>query len=217
MHTDPRPLAFVALLLLHGVTAAAPPREPSLAARARLAQGTARETSPAEELPPRPRGNPLRASPPAAPTPPPQPAAVAPPAGNGDQPPKGEASVASEAPGCRTPGCTSCSPRVPTCKPTWEDKKTKKASLAITCDFECVRPWEPYHDGACCEEKTTPCGEVRTKKKLFKTEEEKVERVLKYEVVMKPAAPCCEPSRSCCCVGCRSFGPTFARLFGWCH
>lgn len=115
------------------------------------------------------------------------------------------------------PACTSCTPQVPTCKPKWEDKKTKKASLAIKCDFECVRPWEPYHDGACCEEKTTPCGEVRTKKKLYKTEEEKVERVLKYEVVMKPAAPCCDPEPSCRCFGCRCFGPTVARIFGGCH
>ena len=104
-----------------------------------------------------------------------------------------------------------------TCRATWEDKKTKKATFAQKCDFECSRPWEPYHQGNCCEEKTTPCGDVRTKKKLFKTEEEKVERVLKYEVVMKPAAPCCEPQPSFCCLGCRCLGSAFERLFSWCH
>ena len=119
--------------------------------------------------------------------------------------------------GCGKPGCTVCSCQVPTCKPKWEDKKTKKAKFTMKCDFECARPWEPYHQGHCCEEKTTPCGDVYTKKKLFKTEEEKVERVLKYEVVMKPAPPCCDPAPACCCLGCRCLGDAFQRIFSWCH
>ncbi|RLS32280.1 MAG: hypothetical protein DWH79_07735 [Planctomycetota bacterium] len=118
--------------------------------------------------------------------------------------------------GCGKEGCTNCNPQVPSCKPKWEDKKTKKAAFTMKCDFECARPWEPYHQGHCCEEKTTPCGEVYTKKKLFKTDVEKVERVLKYEVVMKPAVPCCEPEPACCCLGCRCLGTAFRRLFHWC-
>ena len=125
--------------------------------------------------------------------------------------------TAAEGKGCGKPGCTSCLPQVATCKAKWEDKKTKKATFTQKCDFECSRPWEPYHQGNCCEEKTTPCGDVHMKKKLFKTEEEKVERVLKYEVVMKPAAPCCEPQPTCCCLGCRCLGSAFERLFAWCH
>jgi len=130
---------------------------------------------------------------------------------------KGDSQAATKGKGCGKPGCTSCIPQVATCKAKWDDKKTKKATLTQKCDFECTRPWEPYHQGNCCEEKTTPCGNVHTKKKLFKTEEEKVERVLKYEVVMKPAAPCCEPEPACCCLGCRCLGSAFERVFSWCH
>ena len=128
---------------------------------------------------------------------------------------QGGEKAATRVKGCRKPGCTSCIPQVATCKAKWEDKKTKKATFTQKCDFECSRPWEPYHQGTCCEEKTTPCGDVYTKKKLFKTEEESMERVLKYEVVMKPAAPCCEPQPSFCCLGC--LGSAFERLFSWCH
>jgi len=130
---------------------------------------------------------------------------------------KGGEKAATKGNGCGKPGCTSCIPQVATCKAKWDDKKTKKATFTQKCDFECTRPWEPYHQGTCCEEKTTPCGDVRTKKKLFKTEEEKVERVLKYEVVMKPAAPCCEPEPTCRCLGCRCLGSAFERVFSWCH
>jgi len=129
----------------------------------------------------------------------------------------GEDETAAQGQGCRKPGCPSCLPQVATCKAKWEDKKTKKATFTQKCDFECSRPWEPYHQGNCCEEKTSPCGDVRTKKKLFKAEEEKVERVLKYEVVMKPAAPCCEPEPACRCLGCRCLGTAFERVFSWCH
>jgi hypothetical protein len=130
---------------------------------------------------------------------------------------KAGAETATKEKGCGKPGCTSCIPQVATCKATWDDKKTKKATFTQKCDFECSRPWEPYHQGNCCEEKTTPCGNVHTKKKLFKTEEEKVERVLKYEVVMQPAAPCCEPEPTCLCLGCRCLGSAFERVFSWCH
>ena len=130
---------------------------------------------------------------------------------------QGGDTAATKGQGCGKPGCPSCLPQVATCKAKWEDKKTKKATFTQKCDFECSRPWEPYHQGTCCEEKTSPCGDVRTKKKLFKAEEEKVERVLKYEVVMKPAAPCCEPQPTCRCLGCRCLGSAFERLFSWCH
>lgn len=238
MCTDPRRLALAALLVLHGAVTIAPAG--TLAEKARLTQGVAAGSTTAEELPTRPRINPLRGSA-AAPGPsaddgedaPSIPATGSPRttstpstsegptadpgrdgAGKGAREDGGKTGV--KAP-CGKAGCASCTPQVATCRPKWEDKKSKKVHLAIRCEPECVRPWEPYHQGACCEEKTTPCGDVRTRKRLYKTEEDKCERVLKYEVVMKPAAPCCPSGPACGCLGCRSFGPAFERLFGWCH
>jgi len=242
MRPDPRPIALAAMLVLQGVGAAAPPSP--LAAKVRLAQSLPVDSTAAEDLPARPRSG-RKVAPDGDPAVPPagtgtSPASgvkpdggtVATPAampttdhgstaaekdGGGGAAEKGRAEAAGKGEGCGKPGCTSCIPRIPTCKPTWEDKKTKKATFAMKCDFECTRPWEPYHQGNCCEEKTTPCGNVHTKKKLFKTEEEKVERVLKYDVVMKPAVPCCEPEPACRCLGCRCLGSAFERVFGWCH
>lgn len=201
MRPDPRPLALVAILVLQSIVAAAPPSP--LAARVRLAQALSGDSTAPEDLPARPPSG-QKVAPvddPAVPSPIPE---------------KGS-EAATKGKGCGKPGCTSCIPQVATCKAKWDDKKTKKATFAMKCDFECARPWEPYHQGNCCAEKTTPCGNVHTKKKLFKTEEEKVERVLKYEVVMKPAAPCCEPEPGCCCLGCRCLGSAFERVFSWCH
>lgn len=201
MRPDPRPLALVAILVLQGVVAAAPPSP--LAAMVRLAQALPGDSTAAEDLPARPPSGQKVA-------PVPDPAVPSPRREGGTE-------AATKGKGCGKPGCTSCIPQVATCKAKWDDKKTKKATFTQKCDFECTRPWEPYHQGNCCEEKTTPCGNVHTKKKLFKTEEEKVERVLKYEVVMQPAAPCCEPEPACCCLGCRCLGSAFERVFSWCH
>lgn len=234
MSPDPRPIVLGALLALHGVAAAAPPRESSLVATARLAQGIAGPPSQAEELPARPRSGQKVAAvrdpavpPPGANTAPSDTSttkskSTAPEKDGAGAAEKGGTETATNVKGCGTTGCTSCTHQVPTCKPKWDDKKTKKATFTMTCDFECTRPWEPYHQGNCCDEKTTPCGNVHTKKKLFKTEEEKVERVLKYEVIMKPAAPCCEPEPACGCfgcrwIGCRWIGSAFERVFSWCH
>lgn len=209
------PALFLAVLLAVAVPAAAAP--PPARDRAAAATELSPDGSPLpEDLPvrrsaapspgPEPAGNPLRGS--AAPSAAPAPAA----AGTSDAEAPGEPKSA-----CGTQGCTNCRPQIPTCKPKWEDKKTKKATFSMKCDFECVRPWEPYHQGDCCEEKTTPCGDVHVKKKLFKTEVDRVERVLKYEVVMKPAAPCCADEPACTCLGCRCLGSAFGRLFSWCH
>ena len=204
MHLHPAPLSLAILVATAGIATAAPPADRGLTPPPRLAQADTKQPAPPEDLPARPRiGH-----------------KVAPgrdPAGLSQSAVKGGTDAATKGQGCGKPGCTSCIPQVATCKAKWDDKKTKKATFTQKCDFECSRSWEPYHQGTCCEEKTTPCGDVYTKKKLFKTEEESMERVLKYEVVMKPAAPCCEPQPTCCCLGCRCLGSAFERLFAWCH
>ena len=83
-----------------------------------------------------------------------------------------------------------CGPATPGCKPRWEDKKTKTPKYTMKCDDECVRGFDRWCDHGCCPEDTPPCGGAFTKKKLFKKEEDKVERVLKYEVATAPCAPC---------------------------
>jgi len=216
-------LTLAIMLAAARIATAAPPAIRGLPAIPALAQASAANPTPPEELPVRARpgkdANPLRGAVPPVPE-----AGGRESTATGASATKetadakgakeqGGADATTKGQGCGKPDCAVCSCLVPTCKPKWEDKKTKKATFTMTCDFECVRPWEPYHQGDCCEEKTTPCGDVRTKKKLFKTEEEKVERVLKYEVAMRPAAPCCEPEPACCCLGCRCLGATFQRLF----
>jgi hypothetical protein len=204
MHLRHAPLSLAILVATASLLTAAPPGDGGLTSPPRLAQAGSNQPAPPEDLPTRPQsGQKVGLDRDAA--------ALA------QSPEKGGNDAATKGKGCGKPGCTSCIPQVATCKAKWEDKKTKKAKFTQKCDFECARPWEPYHQGACCEEKTTPCGDVRTKKKLFKTEEEKVERVLKYEVVMKPAAPCCEPEPVCGCLGCRCLGSAFERVFSWCH
>jgi len=231
-------LALAILLTSAGIATAAPPTVGNRPWPITLAQTDSAKRADPEDLPTRPRSgqgeNPLRDAngpaergpgKPADKVPPNEtspgandkPAAPGPSDGSKASEKKDDGGATSKGKGCGKPDCATCSCQVPTCKPKWEDKKTKKATFTMKCDFECVRPWEPYHQGHCCEEKTTPCGEVHTKKKLYKTEAEKVERVLKYEVVMKPAPPCCEPAPACCCLGCRCLGAAFQRVFSWCH
>lgn len=95
---------------------------------------------------------------------------------------------------CSTGGCA-------TCKPKWEDKKTKKPTYSMKCSEECVRGFDAWCDHGCCAEDTPPCAGIFTRKKLFKQEEDKTQRVLKYDLVQAPAAPCtlppcgdCEPA-----------------------
>lgn len=208
-------MLVAALLAVAAQTATA--REPAGRTPPAATETTADGSPPQEDLPVRrpaststdrgPAGHPVRESAPSAPS-----KTTA-----SETSPADDVATGTTKPGCGREGCTRCQPQAPTCKPKWEDKKTKKARFSMTCDFECVRPWEPYHQGDCCEEKTTPCGEVHVKKRLFKTEEERVERVLKYEVVMKPAPPCCPDEPECGCLGCRCLGATFHRLFAWCR
>ena len=204
MHLYAAPLSLAILVATAGVATAAPPDAAGLTTPPRLVQANSSQLLPQEDVPARP--------PSGQKTPP-----VRNPAAPSQSAEQGGDQAAAKGKGCGKPGCTSCIPQVATCKAKWEDKKSKKAIFTQKCDFECSRPWEPYHQGNCCEEKTTPCGDMHTKKKLFKTEEEVVERVLKYEVVMRPAAPCCEPEPTCRCLGCRCLGSAFERLFSWCH
>ena len=108
-----------------------------------------------------------------------------------------------------------CDPAVgPTCavcRPKWEDKKTKKPRYSQQCAEECVRGRDAWcGDHGCCAEKTSPCGRIVTRKKLLKTEEEKVDRILKYEVVQVPVAGCEPPP-------CRDCAPAWYDLRGLLH
>jgi hypothetical protein len=105
--------------------------------------------------------------------------------------------------------CCSCS-GCPTCTPRWEDKKTKKPKYTMKCDDECVRGFDAWCDNGCCPENTSPCGEVFTKKKLFKREEDKVERVLKYDLTKAD----CQPCRPAPCNEC---GPCWCELRDLCR
>ena len=105
--------------------------------------------------------------------------------------------------GCCGPGCTSC-------KPKWEDKKTKKAKYTQKCAEECGRGTDTWCDHGCCEEDTPPPGVVFTRKKLMKTEIDKVSRVLKYDLAAQPAAPCDLPS-------CEKCGPCWYDVPGLCR
>lgn len=124
---------------------------------------------------------------------------------HGDCPP-GSCSADGACPGA---GCATC----PACRPKWEDKKTKKPRYSQKCAAECVRGFDAWCDGSChpdgcCAEKTSPCGAIFTRKKLFKKDDDKVERVLKYELVQVPVAPCpAEPSPPRC--------PAWYDLRGW--
>jgi hypothetical protein len=106
---------------------------------------------------------------------------------------------------CGPGGCS-------TCKPKWEDKKTKTPKYSQKCSDECVRGRDAWCDHGCCPEDTPPVANIFTRKKLFKKDEEKVERILKYELVNSPSQPCqpaCQDCRPawydvhglfCCCL-----------------
>ena len=111
------------------------------------------------------------------------------------------ASLAAATDTCVHTGVTTCTPR-------WEDKKTKKPKYSQKCEPACVRGHDGWCDHGCCPEQTSPCGIVITKKKLLKRDEDKVERVLKYDV---GKAPCiaCPPPAAC--------GPSWYDLPGHCR
>ena len=101
---------------------------------------------------------------------------------------------------CEKPACTDCNPcpeGVPTCKSSWDDKKTKKTKYTMKCEPACARAAECFCTGPAECRCSPPCGRVYTKKKLYKQPgKETVEKVPKYEVKMVPAAPC--DSNHCC-------------------
>jgi len=101
---------------------------------------------------------------------------------------------------CEQPACTDCNPcsqGVPTCKSSWDEKKTKKTKYTMKCEPACARAAECFCTGPAECRCSPPCGRIYTKKKLYKQPgEEKVEKVPKYEVKMVQAAPC--NSNHCC-------------------
>lgn len=105
---------------------------------------------------------------------------------------------------CRQVSCTDggcCQERVPACKATWDEIKTKQPRYSMRCDHACTRSFDPWHaprpECRCCP----PCGNVIVKKRLYKTDgPEEVERAPKYEVAMVPAGPCD-------CAACRGRDP----------
>jgi len=114
---------------------------------------------------------------------------------------------------------------IPICKSSWDEKKTKKAAYSMECDYKCERAAGPMHcshsclhKGDCCEEcpAQPPCGEPFPRKKLFKEEKEKVEKIPKYEVVMVQPLPCqyCEKD-PCCCRATDFLQRALARLCWW--
>ena len=120
--------------------------------------------------------------------------------------------------GCGHTSCTGAGPCpqcVPACKSSWEEKKVKTPKYSVKCDYMCERAHESWHTGPTECRCRPPCGEVFIKKKVFKTEEEKVEKVPKYEVKMVPA-PCQHCSKQpCCCPGWHAICNAAARLFGF--
>ena len=228
----PPAIACATVLAVATVAAAAPPQAPVTTDGDTVSSAVVDDRGP-EDLPARPRAtkpSPTDAANPLRPSAASKPAAESKDAaGSTDAvaskdaagaPAKTDGDGTADAPkknGCGQAGCTSCVRKVPVCKPKWEDKKTKRPVFTMKCDWECVRPWEPYCQGACCEEKTTPCAGVYTKKRLYKTEEERCERVLKYELEMKPAGDCCNAAPVRDCMGCRILGETVHRLLSHCH
>ncbi len=101
--------------------------------------------------------------------------------------------------------CTSCTgPGLqPRCQTSWDEAKTKQPEYAITCEYAGARARDPWHapEPECrCR---PPSASLYVKKRLFKTEREKIERVPKYEVETAPA-------------GSRGRGSsTGGGLFGW--
>jgi len=95
---------------------------------------------------------------------------------------------------CGNQSCTDCNPcsdGVPTCKSSWEEKKTKKTKYSMKCEPACARAYECWCTGPAECRGSPPCGRIYTKKRLYKQPgEEKVEKVPKYEVQSVPAEPC---------------------------
>jgi len=123
---------------------------------------------------------------------------------------------------------TACG--IPTCKSSWDEQKTKKAVYSMKCDFKCERAAGPLRcshsclhkgdcrQGECCNERPAapPCGEPFPRKKLFKEEQEKVEKIPKYEVLMVPPPPCqCCQHEPCCDRATDFLQRTLARLCWW--
>jgi len=96
--------------------------------------------------------------------------------------------------GCTGPAAPACEPA---CKSSWEEKKTKKPQYSMKCEYACARAAEPWHTGDTECRSCPPCGDVYVKKKIYKTEKEKVERVPKYEVRMVPVEPPCPGCPHC--------------------
>lgn len=224
------PLAAAAALVVAMHAAAAPPRGPATTDVDTVSSAVVFDRGP-DDLPARkPATRPAPADAPNPLRPPPADARARPdgPASSGSVTgPQDAAGAATKAgatgngaaatkEGCGRSGCTSCARKVPVCKPKWEDKKTKRPVFSMKCEWECVRPWEPYCQGACCEEQTTPCAGVYTKKRLYKSEEERCERVLEYELELKPAGACCEAAPVRDCMGCRILGETVHHLLSRC-
>ena len=92
---------------------------------------------------------------------------------------------------CEKPACNPCSDGVPTCKSSWDEKKTQKTKYTMKCEPACARAAECFCTGPAECRCSPPCGSIYTKKKLYKQPgEEQVEKVPKYEVKMVPAEPC---------------------------
>jgi len=88
--------------------------------------------------------------------------------------------------------CASCTgPGLePRCKATWDEAKARQPEYSMKCEYACARARDPWHapEPECrCR---PPCGSVYVKKRLYKTEQEKVERVPRYEVETVPVGAC---------------------------
>ena len=101
---------------------------------------------------------------------------------------------------CEAGGCNVC-------KPKWEDKKTKKPKYTQKCSDECVRGVDSWCDHGCCAEETPPSAGIFTRKKLYKQEEDKTQRILKYELAKGCTTPCNLPP-------CRKGGPPWYDVYG---
>lgn len=102
------------------------------------------------------------------------------------------ACVSAWAAECRHGSCTSCTgPGLqPRCKASWHEEKTKQSEYAMKCEYACARARDSWHAPEPECRCSPPCGSLYVKKRLYKTEKEKVERVPKYEVETVPAGPC---------------------------
>ena len=101
--------------------------------------------------------------------------------------------TATECGCCGRAGCTDqspCEPDVSTCKSTWDKKETRQATYTMKCEPMCERAAECFCTGPVECRCDPPGGSVFTKKKMYKQDAEKVEKVQKYAVQMVPATPC---------------------------